>query len=114
MILRRVKKFVGNQLGDIQSYLSVELNKFLNDVAVTLGHLTFKENFDSFSQSFTLASSATISIPNQLLTTNIDWIVTRISGDNRLVEDVGWTAKELFLKNVGAVSITATVFFFRR
>ncbi len=110
---RRIKIFSGNALSDVVNYVRIELNKYLNDVFVTLGNISFADNFSSFSTSFTLAAGATVSIRNELKTPALSWIVTDITGDNRLVRVTGWTNELVFLKNVGAVEISATVVFLR-
>lgn len=114
MKIRRPKSFSGDKLTDVVRYLANELSKFLNDAATAFSKLSFTDNFPSYEANFTVAAGATVSISHGLGTSNLDWIVARCSGDNRLVDIEGWKPNIAYLKNVGSASITARVYFFRR
>ena len=113
MKFRRIKKFFGSDIRSVTDYLSGELNKFCGDVQVVLNKLTFLDNFDSFAEDVDFGASATVIIPNRIGSTQIDWIVTRATGDNRIIE-TSITATQILLKNASATATKARVIFFKR
>lgn len=115
MKLLAVRAFAGRTADQMLKYLSGDLARTLKDLSLGLRRLTFAENFQTFSHTFTVGDHDTVQIPNRLGAVDLEWVVVDISGDSRLVRDATtpWTAESIYLYNTGLVSVTATVRFFR-
>lgn len=113
MKLLNIRTFSGTTLAQLMRYASIDLAAFLKSVLAGHTRLTFGDNFESFEfQMASLAAGTSVDIPNRLKTTQLYWFPVRITGDNRLVE-TAVTNTVITLKNMGAVSVTATILMMR-
>lgn len=113
MKLLNIRTFSGTTLPQLMRYAAIDLAAFLKSILAGHTRLTFGDNFESFeTQISTLLAGASIDIPNRLKTTQLYWFPVRITGDNRLVE-TAVTNTIITLKNMGAVSLTATIVMMR-
>lgn len=93
-----------------------DVGSVLRALSSGLRRLTFSENFDSWETTQTIASGAEAKIRNEFRDGHIPtgFLVTFSRGENSLVAGTTtWTADFVYIKNVGAVSSTATIRFFR-
>lgn len=78
-----------------------------------LRKLRFVDNFDGFNVEVTIPATSEVAIPNQLKTVPSGYIIRfQTSGDNLITAgDTAWTLDLLYMKNHGAGSVTAKIFF---
>ena len=119
MKFKGLRKFSGKDLPAVLKYLSVEMSVAVRDLFAGLQLLSFADNFSSFEVTATIGSGDTVTIPNRLATPNLKRLIVRQTGDGVITDgvqpngNVGWTKDFVYLKNNGAVDVTATVIFMR-
>lgn len=115
MKLLNIRTFSGRTLDQILRFLQADLSAFLKDLQAGASRLTFADNFQSFRADFTVAAGAVAEIPNRLGAIDLEWVMVDVQGESSIVRDpdTPWTANFVYLKNVGAVSVTASARFFR-
>ena len=80
-----------------------DIGRIVKELSVGLRNLNLLDNFTSFVISGTIASSGTITVRNQLNTTNIRYIVTDNDGDGVISRSTPWDANYITFKNNGSV-----------
>jgi glutaredoxin-related protein len=110
---KEFKAAIGN-LAELIDYLSVDLSSSLRNLKTGLTNLDFKNNFESFEVTVTIAAGATVTIPNQFRNNVIPTrrLIVKCTGSANIV-DGDWTATQLKMTNAGASSATVTIIFLR-
>jgi hypothetical protein len=87
----------------------------IRDLNAGLDKLNFEDNFQGFVWEGTLTPSQELSIQNKLRSGQpTSFQVLFITGANTLVAgDTEWNPQRVSLKNYGAASLTARVYFYR-
>jgi len=97
-------------------YISVDLGKILKELNIGLERLSFEDNFDGFKTDVSIAAGAELKIRNELRDrAPTQRLILRGNDDSRNIVDgdTPWDLNFVYLKNLGAGTATATVYFLR-
>ncbi len=111
MIFKGLRGFAGNEVFQVFRYLSGTLNQFAKDLEAGLKLLTFRDNFDCYSQEVSFEASAQVTLPNRYKTGSIDILFMNYTQPCRVVSV---TAEAIVLENYAATEATAKVYIFKR
>lgn len=81
-----------------------------------LSHLSFDDNFQTFTVSHTITAGGEVAFPNEFRDGRIpsEWVVVDAVGGNQITRGTSaWTPNVLTLKNQGGADATVTIRFFR-
>lgn len=114
MKFRELKRFTGETLEDVVSWLINSLNSLLRELYIGLTSLDLQENFGSYLWTGTLATSEVRQIPHPFKKIPRGYIIHKQVG-NALVDasTSEWDKDFVYLRNnSGANTVTLTVLFF--
>ena len=108
------RKFaVGRQT--VEEYLSRTMDKILSELQTGLTAMTFGDNIDGFFAEVSIGAGKSLNVNNKLTTVPGGFIVVRQRGNGLITEDTTkrWSLQDLWIKNNGAETVTAKIFFLR-
>lgn len=98
-------------------YLSIDMTKTLRELQLGLVRLNFDDNFESFTETVTIAASSELAIQNKLkdgIIPSKRIIVRGGTGAENIVDgDTEWSSRFVYLKNQSLSPVTVTVIFLR-
>lgn len=114
MRFRELKRFTGEDLKDVVSWLVNSLNSLLRELYIGLSSLTFDENMGSFTWTGTLAASEVRQIPHPFNKIPTGYIIHKQVGNGLIDASTSdWDKDFVYLRNnSGANAVILTVLFF--
>ena len=110
---RQFRKITGN-INDIFTYLEVDLQYVMKELATGLRRLSFNDNFEGWVQQVSIPAGTEIALQNRLEAKipNYKLILRGKAGAESVVDgDTEWNLEKVYLKNVGGSTVTVTVAF---
>lgn len=114
MKFRDFKRFSGNVLQEVISWISNDLNSVMRELFIGLNNIRFTDNFKSFQWEGEFAVSETKQIVHSLGKTPTGYIIYKQIGDGVIDASTSeWTNEVVYLRNNSASNtIKVTVIFF--
>lgn len=98
---------------EITKYLSVDLIYSLRELKVVLSQLGLTENFESFRADVTIPAGSELAIRNKIPSVPTSRIIVRSNGYEIADGDTPWDHDYVYMKNLGAGDITASIIFLK-
>jgi hypothetical protein len=91
-----------------------DIKELLRHLKTGMSSLEFGDNFNCQESTITILASSSGTIQNSLSFIPTKYIIVSQTGNGLITKSsTAWTLNNLYLYNNGAVSVTATVLFFR-
>ena len=111
MKFKALRKFAGSEFVQVTRYLYTTLSPWCSDLLTGLQQLSFRDNFTCDTTDVSLATLATLEIPNQLGTAAIDVLFINNSMPFVLLSV---TAAKIKIQNYGGSAGVCTVLVIKR